>query len=230
MSKFKFIDRGRKDTLLLIPGWATDYRIFDTIDMAFNYLLPIEYSPFVFLNDLETAMGAYHVKKISILGWSMGCFVACDILSRHRESVDRVIMISARREYDKANNEKIKSVLLKNRKGFLHKFYRDCFAVSERDLYIHMKGSLIKEYIENMELACLIEGLEYLSEHRIDPGILQGVSATFIHGRDDKIAPIAEIAEFLNETPRGRMIPIEHSGHMPFLTPDCKKILNDVYA
>ena len=41
-SEFKLIDRGFKDTILLIPGWAADYRIFDSLDLEFNYLLPMK--------------------------------------------------------------------------------------------------------------------------------------------------------------------------------------------
>jgi len=38
-SEFRFFNRGFKDTLVLIPGWATDYRIFNSLDLSYNYLL-----------------------------------------------------------------------------------------------------------------------------------------------------------------------------------------------
>ena len=38
--KFKYIDRQKPETAVLVPGWATDYRIFDTLDLDYNYLMP----------------------------------------------------------------------------------------------------------------------------------------------------------------------------------------------
>ncbi|MBU0880591.1 MAG: alpha/beta hydrolase [Candidatus Omnitrophica bacterium] len=77
MSKFKLISTpGAKDTMLLIPGWATDYRIFNNLNIKYNYLLPVEFSPFMFSEDLLAAMKENGIKKISVLGWSMGGFIA----------------------------------------------------------------------------------------------------------------------------------------------------------
>ena len=38
-SEFEWRARGFGHTLLLVPGWATDPRIFAPLDLEFNYLV-----------------------------------------------------------------------------------------------------------------------------------------------------------------------------------------------
>ena len=65
-SKFKLIKRGFTNPLVLIPGWATDYRIFDSLDLNYDYILPVEFSPL----DFEAALSSYleknSIHKISL--------------------------------------------------------------------------------------------------------------------------------------------------------------------
>jgi len=216
MSKFKLITRlPAKDTMLLIPGWATDYRIFNTLDLNYNYLLPVEFSPYGFCEDLLMAMKGAGIKKISVFGWSMGGFVACDLVSKYRECVSELIFVGARREYEKASNEKIKRLLIKNRKAFLYKFYNDCIS-ADSEAYKWFRTHLLKDYLERMKLDYLLDELDYLSEHRIEPGRLEGVKVTFIHGEKDGIAPIDEAMALKETLPQARFIPIEGAGHVPF--------------
>ncbi|MBN2453824.1 MAG: alpha/beta hydrolase [Candidatus Omnitrophica bacterium] len=227
MSKFELLDRGARETILLIPGWATDHRIFGSLDLPFNYLLPVEYSPFNFAGDLLSAMKKNGLKKISALGWSMGAFVICECLKQCVGAVDGVALVSARRAYERPDNENIKLLLMKNRKGFLRKFYSDCFPAAARDAYNRMKEGLLKDYCEGMELGRLVEGLDYLSSRRIDPRSLEGVPVKFIHGREDRIAPMEEAEAIKDELPQADFIVLDGEGHMPFLAKDFKRIFDE---
>lgn len=230
MSKFRYIDRDKKESIVLIPGWATDFRIFDGLDIEYNYLVPVEYSPRGFGDDLERALNEHALNRISLLGWSMGGFVACEILPRFRHRIDTLTLVSVRRRYDKANNDMIKAVLVKNKKGFLRKFYADCFTGCDRDLYELLKAGLLKEYRDNLELAYLLDGLNYLSTHSIEPQTLVGASVTFVHGSADTIAPMGEAVEMHDALPGARLVSIEGAGHMPFFSVDFKRIFDGAHA
>jgi pimeloyl-ACP methyl ester carboxylesterase len=227
MLKCRYIDRGKRDTVVLIPGWATDYRIFDALDIEYNYLVPLDYSPDVFGDGFAQALKENGLKKVSLLGWSMGGFVACDLLARYRELVKDVYLVSVRRRYDKNNNEMIKTVLAKNKKGFLHTFYADCFADRDRNIYHQMKAGLLKEYRDNLDLDRLLDGLDYLSTQQIEPQSLAGTALTFIHGTADAVAPMSEALSLKDELRDARFISIEGTGHMPFLSADFKGAFND---
>lgn len=213
--------------MLLIPGWATDCGIFDPLDIRFNYLLPLDPSPAGFGEDLIKAIRGNNLKKISVLGWSMGAFMACDLLPEYGDCINEIFLVSARKRYAKIQNENIKILLMRSRKAFLRKFYHDCFSEEENDALSWFKENLLKDYLEEMELKQLLEGLDYLSGRRIDASALEGARVTFVHGREDKIAPIKEVMELKAEAPRARYIFIEGAGHMPFLTQKFKRIFDN---
>jgi len=75
---FKYLDRGSDKTIVLIPGWATDYRIFDSLNVKFNYLLPLDFSPDTFENVILNALEEKGIEKVSLFGWSLGAFLAAE--------------------------------------------------------------------------------------------------------------------------------------------------------
>ena len=67
--------------------------------------------------------------KISVLGWSMGTFLASELVSEYPEKIDNpLFMVSVKIGYDRAAIETIKKYLRKNRQGYLYKFYHACFS------------------------------------------------------------------------------------------------------
>ena len=66
---FKYVNKGYRDSIVFIPGWASDYRIFSNLDLDFNYLLPVEFYPFSFEKDLKEALEKNSIKKNSRIGF-----------------------------------------------------------------------------------------------------------------------------------------------------------------
>ena len=211
----KYIDRGAQDTMVLIPGWATDYRIFNMLELPFNYLLPLDFSPAVFNEKLIRQLKERSISKVSVFGWSLGGFMASDFAARYPELVDRLILISIRDSYTKEEISHIKDYLRKNKRGYLYKFYTSCF--SKDDDISWFRKNLLKEYCEMFNLDYLISTLDYLADRRIDTGPLREIERIeFIHGEHDKIAPIKEARQVLTRLPQAKFIRIENAGHMPF--------------
>ena len=51
-NQFKCVNRGFDRTIVLLPGWASDYRIFNNLNVSYNYLVPHEYYPQTIQQDL----------------------------------------------------------------------------------------------------------------------------------------------------------------------------------
>ena len=230
MSEFKFFDRGQCGTTLLIPGWATDYRIFDTLNLKTNYLMPIKFSPFDFDEDLIAAVKRYKLGKISIIGWSIGGFAASRFLSGYRDHVNDVTLVSVRRKYERKRIEDIRGYLKKNRAAFLYTFYKDCFSRNEKREFAWFRDNLLKDYLDRIGLESLFEGLDYLSESEIKPEALHGAGIRFVHGREDRIAPIKEVLELKEGLADATLVAIDGSGHMPFLNPAFKEIFSGEHS
>jgi len=209
---FKYIDRNKKNTIVLIPGWATDYRVFDELNLEFNYLIPALFDPYNFEDNLLAALDERGLKKISLFGWSLGGFVAAEFASKHPQSVDELILVSVRRKYKEAELTEIRGHLENNKKGYLYKFYGACFCEGES------KGVLFRKYCWEMDLDYLLKTLDYLREAEIKPESLHDLKRIkIIHGQNDNIAPINEAIDVKNRLKNSKFIGMENTGHLPFL-------------
>jgi pimeloyl-ACP methyl ester carboxylesterase len=219
MPTFNFIDRSFNDPLLLLPGWATDSRIFDTLDLPYNYILADNIRPFEFEANVREYLAAHNIDAISIFGWSIGGFLAAEFAGKHPGLIKELFLVGVRRKYDKHSIEIIKETLNKSKSGYLYGFYRDIFSKDEAQGLRNFKKGLMRDLIDSLELSYLQEGLDYLkdAEFRVHgPG--SRVPVTFIHGEFDKIAPIEEVVSLHESLPGSRFVRVDGAGHAPFLS------------
>ena len=224
MISLKYIERGKEHTAVLIPGWATDYRIFDSLDIKFNYLLPIEFLPFTFEKILLRALREYRIAKISLFGWSLGGFWAAEFASKYSYLIDELILVSIRKKYRAQELARIKSYLTKNKEGYLYKFYTQCFYREDR-LY-WFRENLFENYCRKFDLDYLFTGLDCLKAQEISPEVLKGIrKIKIIHGEFDRIAPMKEALDIKNSLTQAKFIRLRRTGHIPFLETDFSKYI-----
>lgn len=215
---FKFVDRGKKQSMVLTAGWAFDYRIFATLDLPYNYIFFCGDSAADFEDELKHALVSHGIEKINLFGWSQGAFVVCDFAVRNPEITEYLILVSMRKQYEKAALEEVKRYLMKNRTAYLYKFYRDCFAPQEKNYYLWFKKSLLKSYLQDLSLEQLVKGLDRLGEAEIRPDLLRRLkNIKIVHGGADTIAPVQEAVELSNSLPNSQLITFAQVGHLPFL-------------
>lgn len=221
-TRFEYINRGYSNSIVLIPGWATDYRIFNSLDLKFNYLIPINFYPFGFGKSLLEILEQKNMAKVSLFGWSLGGFIAAEFASKYVNLVDNLILVSIRKKYDKEKLTAIKRLLKKDKRGYLYKFYTQCFANQEQMCWF--RTNLLKTYCEGFDINYLLDTLDYLQDAQIHYSMFKSIDKlNIIHGEHDRIAPIEEAIEVKNKVRQVKFIPIENAGHMPFW----KKDFND---
>lgn len=197
---------GSKDTVILIPGWATDCRIFKAVESSKIFK--------------EKA-----ADKISLLGWSLGGFMAAEFASKYPDTISELILVSIRTRYDSARLADIKRLLLKDKKAYLYKFYLESFSDEDKEGLAWFKKNLLKNYLQDMKTEDLIRGLDYLSQASMDPRFLMPVKKIRIfHGTEDTIAPLGEAEEIGSRLPQAEFIRITGAGHCPFLNRDFRDI------
>jgi pimeloyl-[acyl-carrier protein] methyl ester esterase len=193
---------GLNDTIVLIPGWATDCRIFKAVESSKIF----KEKP---------------ADKISLLGWSLGGFMAAEFASKHPDTIDELILVSIRTKYDPAGLADIKQLLMKDKKAYLYKFYLESFSKEDKEGLAWFKKNLLKSYLQDTKTEDLIRGLDYLSQASIDPERLRQVEKIRIfHGTEDTIAPLGEAEEIGLRLPQAEFIKITGAGHCPFLNRD----------
>jgi pimeloyl-[acyl-carrier protein] methyl ester esterase len=219
VSGFKLLERNFKKTILLVPGWATDYRIFSILELDYNYLLPIEFSPSDFKDRLSELLNEKSLDKISVLGWSLGAFLAAEFAAQNPSRIDELILVSVRKNFEPKTLEEAKLRLKKNKRAYLYKFYLDCFSDSDREGLRWFRNNLLQDYISKMELDDLMQGLDYLSAARLDFKSLAPIKKIRVfQGLEDKIAPVREIEETKDHLPQAELVYMSGAGHIPFLS------------
>ena len=142
--KFEFVDRGKDRNIVLLPGWASDYRVFKVLDINFNYLLPINFYPDSFEESLLDYVKDSNLKNISLLGWSMGGFIAAGLAGKYPNLVDELILVSIRKKYPDKNITQIKKLLKRNKRAYIKSFYKQCFYTKEN--FSWFKENLLNKY------------------------------------------------------------------------------------
>ncbi len=219
---FKYLDRGSDKTIVLIPGWATDYRIFDSLNVKFNYLLPLDFSPDTFENVILNALEEKGIEKVSLFGWSLGAFLAAEFSTKHPNLIEELILVSIRKKYKQEEITGIGELLKKSKKGYLYKFYGQCFFKQENLSWF--KKNLFKIYCQDFDIKYLLKTLDYLKKAKINTQGLAGIERIkIIHGERDEIAPIDEARGVQERIAGSQFLTIKDSGHIPFLEEDLGK-------
>ena len=217
-SGFNFRNRGFKHTLVLIPGWATDYRIFTGLKLDYNYLLATGLCQFnqALLNQLDRLK----IGKVSIFGFSLGGFLGAEFAANFPERITELILLGVRKRYQPKILQDIKYEIQKNSRTWLYKFYLNCFSRADTQGLSWFKKNLLKEYTDNLNLNELIWGLDYLSSHAITSGSLSKIEQIRIfHGSEDLIAPISEALKIKSDLPQAKFVCLAGAGHFSFLNP-----------
>ncbi len=221
-SEFKFIDRGFKDLLVLIPGWATDSRIFSGLNLDYNYLLTTSLYPFDFKKALFDKIEK--TEKVSLFGWSLGGFLAAEFAQDYPQKINELILLSIREKFEAKGLEDIKLKLNKNKNTYLYKFYRECFYGNGEEAFNWFKENLLNEYLEKIELKELIFGLNYFASTAICPADLMSLAKIKIfHGKEDQIVSLEEAIKIKSKIPHAEFICLEDAGHLPFLSTQFRK-------
>lgn len=206
---FVLIERGKRDWLVLLPGWAMDYRIFQPLNLNYNYIIPYEDNPLRWEGSLRDILDVRKF-KVNLLGLSLGGFFAIEFTTRYPQYIEGLYLIGIRRKYPFLQLRKIREYISRNKKVYLYKFYRECIGRRQ------FKHRLFEEYIKEISLDTLKLGLNYLEEGEVDITKLDGSKPiVFIHGEQDRIAPWKE-AEKIAKRIDAWFFCIKEAGHIPF--------------
>lgn len=220
---FKFIDRGFQENILLIHGWATDGRIFTKLDIPFNYIVPEETSPKEIIKAFRDGFNKMPAGGLNILGWSMGGFIAADLIAQNPEAFGKIILVSMRQSYDLEEIERVRAYLKRNTKVYLSKFYGQFFTCAKKENQQWFKNRLLKEYLTDADSLCLFDGLDYLASVRLKADFFNNPNVTFVHGENDTITAFSEAKLLISKAPEARSLFIKGAGHLPFLREEFRR-------
>lgn len=233
---------------IFIHGWATDYKIFSfsKIFKNENDLTKTIFSTKILVDDIIQDLFAKIISlktqhknlKIEIISWSMGTFIALDLLRKLQqeeleffEKISKNLILnfwSLNEFYDKNYILQIKRFINKNKKLYLEKFYEQCFDKSDFNGKYFFDKNFFDLYSEKFSNEELFDGLNYLEKSKIDINFIEnlleyGLKIKILNSKKDlistnffdlnqKLDQMKNIQNFFIETKF-----IEDKGHLFFL-------------
>lgn len=216
---FVHVDRGFGSPLVLLPGWGFLSDIFFPLLLPFDYITPVGPLTSDLPGALHGFMAISGLERISILGWSMGGYLAVDFARRYPSCVTSLILVSQRESFDPAELSGILQDVERNRPEALRAFYRRCFA-GQKEHFRWFRDCLEERFIEGIGAGALLDGLSYISGFSFPSDRIPCREIALVHGSRDLVAPLDKIPF----SKRIKPDVIAGTGHLPFLSPEFARL------
>ena len=217
--EFELIRRGHEKFLVLIPGWGFSSDIFSSLNLSYNYILPKKPVYRDISTEFHDFLLSRNIAKVSILGWSLGAYVALDFQTGYSNMIETLYIVSLRRAFNQKEIKTQLEALEADPVAVLKQFYRRCFLEQRAD-YQWFSSCLEESSIRQWDISELRKGLMYLKGKKADLFECAGTQLRVFHGEKDVITPLDEIPE----PPPGVAIEvIPGTGHLPFLSSEFER-------
>jgi malonyl-CoA O-methyltransferase len=214
-------------SIVLLPGWATDGRIFEGVLPGVTAVTTGPLRPDRFTTRLGAFLDRAARGPVTVVGWSLGGFLAAEFARKYPDRVRRVVLVGIRREYPEGDVAEVLRSLSADPGGCLSAFYTQCFYPSQIPAYRGFRGRLQATYLREMDGGTLREGLAYLAGARLSGGTLPACPVAVVHGEDDVIAPFAEAEGVARECMNATFHPLPGAAHAAFLADGFRAVVAD---
>ena len=225
--EFFIVGGGGVPSMVLLPGWATDGRIFEGVLPGVSAVTTGTLRPQGFAARLAAFLDRVPRGPVTVVGWSLGGFLAAEFARTYPDRVRRVVLVGIRREYPEGDVEAVLRSLSADPGACLSGFYAQCFYPSQIPAYRRVRGRLQTAYLKEMDGGALREGLSYLAGARLSRGTLPACPVAVVHGEDDVIAPFAEGEGVARECGNATFHPLPGTAHAAFLADGFRAVVGD---
>ena len=224
----EFLVAGEGDpSMVLLPGWATDGRIFEGALPGVRAVTTGQLRPEGFAPRLAAFLGRAARGPVTVVGWSLGGFLAAGFAREYPERVRRLVLVGIRRAYPEGEVAAILRSLSTVPGGCLSGFYARCFYPSQIPAYRRFRSGLQEAYLREMDVGALREGLSCLAGAKLSGGTLPACPVAIVHGEDDVIAPFAEAEGVARECGNATVHPLPGAAHAAFLADGFRGVIAD---
>lgn len=214
-------------SMVLLPGWATDGRIFEGVLPGVTAVTTGPLRPDRFSRRLAAFLDRTARGPVTVVGWSLGGFLAAEFAREYPDRVRRVVLVGIRREYPEGDVAGVLRSLSADPVACLSGFYAQCFYPSQMPAYRRFRAGLQATYLREMDGGALRDGLSYLASARLSGETLPACPVAIVHGEKDVVAPLAEAEGVAREGASATFHPLPGAAHAAFLADGFRAVVAD---
>jgi pimeloyl-ACP methyl ester carboxylesterase len=227
MEEFIVVGGEGVPSMVLLPGWATDGRIFEGVLPGVTAVTTGPLRPDRFTTRLASFLDRAARGPVTVVGWSLGGFLAAEFAREYPDRVRRVVLVGIRREYPEGDVAGVLRSLSSDPGSCLSGFYAQCFFPSQMPAYRRFRAGLQAAYLREMDGGALREGLSYLASARLSGETLPACPVAIVHGEKDVVAPFSEAEGVAREGANATFHPLQGAAHAAFLADGFRAVVAD---
>ena len=245
-----FTVEGKGKTIVLLHGFLESSTIWKNVVSAFketHQIIAIDLlghgktEKLGYIHSMETMAETVHavlselkVEKASIIGHSMGGYVALAFAEKFPQQLEKLILLNsstvADSEERKENRDRAKRLVKQNKQAFISMAIKNLFTDENRNALRTEINALVEEAVQLPE-EYIIASVEGLKNRKDRTEVLQQYlgEKIIIAGKNDPVVPFKEI-EAIAEKTNSTFISFE-DGHMSYLEneEELLKVLNELF-
>jgi 2-hydroxy-6-oxonona-2,4-dienedioate hydrolase len=227
----RYIEAGQGPTVILLHGlgsvkeiWSANigalsakYRVYapDQIGFGHSDKPLLDYKIATFVDFLHAFMQSQNLSKATLVGNSLGGWIALDFAARHPEMVDKLVLVdSAGLPWGKAIAVDLNPASLEDMRTLLDSIFYDKKMVSEEFVL-----QAFTNHVRNNDGFTIQRTLAGFAQNQFEDAKLASIhSATLVvWGRQDELISVSSGEKLRDGIPGAKLVVFEHCGHVPQL-------------
>jgi pimeloyl-ACP methyl ester carboxylesterase len=227
----RYIEAGQGPTVILLHGlgsvkeiWAANigalsakYHVYvlDQIGFGHSDKPLLEYKISTFVDFLHGFMQAQNLNKATLVGNSLGGWIAIDFAARHPEMVDKIVLVdSAGLPFEKPLTLDLNPASLEDMRTLLNSIFYDRKMVTEE-----FALQAFTNHVRNNDGYTIQRTLAGFAQNQFEDAKLSTIHAPtlVVWGRQDELIPVSSGEKLRNGIPGAKLVVFEQCGHVPQL-------------
>jgi pimeloyl-ACP methyl ester carboxylesterase len=227
----RYIEAGQGPTVILLHGlgsvkeiWAANigalsakYHVYalDQIGFGHSDKPLLEYKITTFVDFLHAFMQAQNLNKATLVGNSLGGWIAIDFAVRHPQMVDKIVLVdSAGLPFEKPITVDLNPASLGDMRTLLESIFYDKKMVTEE-----FALQAFTNHVRNNDGFTIQRTLAGFAQNQFEDAKLSTIHAPalVVWGRQDELIPVSSGEKLRDGIPGAKLVVYEQCGHVPQL-------------
>ena len=228
----RYFEAGQGPTVILLHGlgsvkeiWSANigalsakYHVYalDQIGFGHSDKPLLDYKIATFADFLQAFMQSQNLSRATLVGNSLGGWIAIDFAARHPEMVDKLVLVdSAGLPFGKPLTVDLNPASLADMRTLLESIFYDRKKMVTEEFVVQA----FTNHVRNNDGYTIQRILAGFAQNQFEDAKLSSIHAPtlVVWGREDELIPVSSGEKLRDSVPGAKLVVYEHCGHVPQL-------------